>query len=51
MIDESFNVDFDKMAHSEAFISQISNPKISKSTEENDLYSSHMRVKFMFKCY
>ena len=45
-----FTVDFSDMSTSEAFISKITNPKVSKSSAENDLYSSHMRVKFMFKC-
>ena len=43
-------VDFSKMGVSEAFISRITNPKVSKSTEENELYSPHLRVTFMFKC-
>lgn len=43
-------VDFSKMSASEAFISRITNPKVSKSTEENELYSPHLRVTFMFKC-
>ena len=43
-------VDFSKMDASEAFISRITNPKVSKSTEENELYSPHLRVTFMFKC-
>ena len=47
----SFTIDFSKMNASEAFISRITNPKISKSTAENDLYSPHLRVKFIFKCY
>ena len=47
----SFTVDFSKMKSSEAFISRITNPKISKSTAENDLYSPHLRVTFIFKCY
>ena len=52
-IDEeaNFTIDFSKMNASEAFISRIKNPKISKSTAENDLYSPHLRVKFIFKCY
>ena len=47
----SVTVDFSKMNTATAFISHITNPKISKSTEENNLYSPHIRVKFMFKCY
>ena len=43
-------VDFSKMDASEAFISRITNPKVSKSTEENELYPPHLRVTFMFKC-
>ena len=43
-------VDFSRMNYSEAFISKITNPKVSKSTAENDLYSAHMRVVFYFKC-
>lgn len=50
-IDTTFAVDFGKTNISEAFISRITNPKITQSTAENDLYSPHMRVKFMFKCY
>ena len=46
----SVGIDFGKMNPAEAFISRITNPKVSKSTEENDLYSPHMRVTFMFKC-
>ena len=45
------SVDFSRMSSSEAFISKITNPKVTKSTTENDLYSPHMRVTFMFKCY
>ena len=51
LVTESFNIDFGKMTRSEAFISRIPSPKVSKSTEENELYSSHLRVIFMFKCY
>ena len=47
----NFTVDFGRMASSEAFISHITNPKVSKSTAENELYPPHMRVKFMFKCF
>lgn len=47
----SFNVDYSKMNDSEAFISKITNPKISVSTAANELYSPHLRVVFMFKCY
>ena len=43
-------VDFSKMASSEAFISKITNLKITKSSAENDLYSPHTRVLFFFKC-
>ena len=44
-------VDFSKMGSSEAFISKITNPKVTKSSAENDLYSPHMRVLFFFKCF
>ena len=48
----TFTVDFGKMKPSEeGFISKIKNPKVSISTAENDLYSPHMRVVFMFKCF
>ena len=50
-VNMSFTVDFSQMSTSEAFISKITNPKVSKSTSENELYSPHMRVKFMFKCH
>ena len=46
----SVTIDFSKMNTAQAFISDITNPKVSKSTEENNLYSPHMRVMFMFKC-
>ena len=44
-------IDFGQMNPSEAFVSRITNPKVSISSAENELYSPHMRVKFMFKCY
>ena len=44
------SIDFSKMSNSEAFISKITNPKVTKSSLENDLYSPHMRVIFFFKC-
>ena len=49
--DTNVTIDFGSMNPSEAFISKITNPKVTKSTAENELYSPHMRVKFMFKCY
>ena len=49
--DANVSIDFGKMNPSEAFISRITNPKVSKSTAENELYSPHMRVTFMFKCH
>ena len=49
--DTTVTIDFGYMNSSEAFISRITNPKVSKSTAENDLYSPHMRVTFMFKCH
>ena len=51
MEDLNVNVDYSKMNAAEAFISRITNPKVSKSTAENDLYSPHMRVLYMFKCF
>ena len=47
----SVEVDFSNMNTAEAFISTITNPKVSISSAENDLYSPHMRVTFMFKCF
>ena len=47
----SVQINFGDMNTSEAFISRITNPKVSKSSAENELYSPHMRVTFMFKCY
>ena len=44
-------IDFGRMNPSEAFVSRITNPKVSISSAENELYSPHMRVKFMFKCH
>ena len=49
-VNADVTVDFSKMGVSEAFISRITNSKVSKSTEENELYSPHVRVTFMFKC-
>lgn len=49
--DTSVTIDFSKMDTAIGFISHITNPKVCKSTEENDLYSPHMRVMFMFKCH
>lgn len=43
-------IDFSKMDTAIGFISHITNPKVCKSTDENDLYSPHIRVMFMFKC-
>lgn len=44
-------IDFGNMTSSEDFISLITNPKVSLSSAENDLYSPHMRVLFFFKCF
>ena len=49
--DTHITVNFADMNASEAFVSTITNPKVTRSTAENELYSPHMRVKFMFKCY
>ena len=48
--DADVSVDFSRMNYSEAFISKITNPKVTISTATNDLYSAHMRVVFYFKC-
>ena len=48
---KSFTVDFSKMKSSEAFVSTIVSSDSSKSTIGNDLYSQHIRVQFIFKCY
>ena len=55
VVTETIEIDFGKMKPSdEDFnkpkITNITNPKVSKSTAENDLYSAHMRVVFYFKC-
>ena len=49
----SVNVNFADMSEEETLISNFKNPnsKITKSSGENELYSPHMRVTFMFKCY
>ena len=49
-ITTSVNVDFGYMNETEAFISKMANSTINWSSAENDLYSPHMRVHFMFKC-
>ena len=49
----SVNINFADMTEEAALISNFKNPnsKITKSSGENELYSPHMRVTFMFKCY
>ena len=49
--DANVSIDFGQINHEETFITNITNPKVSISTNENELYSPHMRVTFMFKCY
>ena len=48
---KSFTVDFSRMKSSEAFISTVVSSDISKSIIGSDLYSQHMRVQFIFKCF
>ena len=51
-LDAIVPIDFSKMNETEAFISKVKNPNISVAKEQSEnLYSPHMRVKFMFKCY
>ena len=50
IVTASFDVDYGKMNDSEAFISKITNPKVTINTDENGLYSAHLRVIFLFKC-
>ena len=47
----SVTVDFSDMKSSEAFISAIASSDTSKNIIGSDLYSQHMRVYFIFKCY
>ena len=52
-IDIFFPIDFSNMTESEAFITKksIQNPNITLAQDESEnLYSPHMRVKYMFKC-
>ena len=44
-------IDFGVMSESRAPISKIHASKVTKTTKENELYSSHMRVYYLFKCY
>ena len=48
---KTMTIDFSEMEPSEAFISSITSSDISKTVLGNDLYSQHMRVQFIFKCY
>ena len=47
------NVNFGDMSEEATLISNFKNPnsKVKKSSGDNELYSPHMRVTFMFKCY
>ena len=47
----SANVNFADMSEESAPITRILASKVTKTTNENELYSPHMRVRFMFKCY
>lgn len=47
----SVRIDFGEMQEENSPITNILAPKIKKSLDENELYSPHMRVQFMFKCY
>ena len=47
----SVDVDFGHMSSHKSPVTNILAPKVTTSTKENDLYPSHMRVQFMFKCY
>ena len=44
-------INFSDMTETSAPISTIRAPKVTKTSKENELYSPHMRVRFMFKCY
>ena len=44
-------VDFGDMTQSMAPISRIYSSKISITSNENDFYSPHMRVQYLFKCH
>ena len=44
------NVDFAFMNTDSTPVTHIHAPKVTKSTNENELYSPHLRVHFMFKC-
>ena len=44
-------VNFADMTEDSTPISNIKSPKVTKSSVENELYSPHMRVQFIFKCY
>ena len=46
----SVTVNFGDMTEEYCPVTNIMSPKISLSTNENELYSPHIRVKFMFKC-
>ena len=49
----SVNVNFADMSEEPAFMTdfKVSNSNMKISSNENELYSPHMRVTFMFKCY
>ena len=49
----SVNVNFADMSEESALMSnfKVSNSNMKISSNENELYSPHMRVTFMFKCY
>lgn len=44
-------INFADMNQASAPISRIIASKVATSSKENELYSPHMRVQFMFKCY
>ena len=47
----SVTLDFGEMESSEAFISKIVTSDTSENIIGSDLYSQHMRVQFIFKCF
>ena len=44
-------IDFAAMSEDSSTISKIHSSKVTKSSQENELYSPHVRVQFWFKCF
>ena len=44
-------INFGDMQEDSSPISKILSSKVTKTSRENELYSAHVRIQFMFKCY